>query len=286
MLTTQQIQIRDPYVVSLDGMYYLYGTTDKDCWNGPGVGFDAYRSKDLFQWEGPFPVFRPPVGFWATENFWAPELHVYQGAYYLFASFHTPGRRRGTQILRAEQPLGPFVPWSDGPVTPRDWECLDGTLYVDAQGDPWMVFCHEWLQIQDGAMAAVRLSADLRAAKGEPVTLFTASQAPWNKQDAENHVTDGPFLYTSRSGKLMMLWSTNGYAGYTMGVAVSDGGILGPWRQSEKPLFDRDGGHGMIFTDQAGQLYLTLHAPNDTPNERPIFLKLEDTGDGLAVCQA
>ena len=250
------------------------------------MGFDAYRSKDLFQWEGPFPVFRPPVGFWATENFWAPELHVYQGAYYLFASFHTPGRRRGTQILRAEQPLGPFVPWSDGPVTPRDWECLDGTLYVDAQGDPWMVFCHEWLQIQDGAMAAVRLSADLRAAEGEPVTLFTASQAPWNKQDAENHVTDGPFLYTSRSGKLMMLWSTNGYAGYTMGVAVSDGGILGPWRQSEKPLFDRDGGHGMIFTDQAGQLYLTLHAPNDTPNERPIFLKLEDTGDGLAVCQA
>lgn len=41
---------------------------------------------------------------------------------------------RGTQILRADKPEGPFVPLSDGPVTPADWECLDGTLYVAADG--------------------------------------------------------------------------------------------------------------------------------------------------------
>ena len=28
----------------------------------------------------------------------------------------------------------PFVPLSDGPVTPADWECLDGTLYAAADG--------------------------------------------------------------------------------------------------------------------------------------------------------
>ena len=36
-----EIQIRDPYVVLLDGKYYLYGTTGNNCW-GEGYGFDAY----------------------------------------------------------------------------------------------------------------------------------------------------------------------------------------------------------------------------------------------------
>ena len=38
-------------------------------------------------------------------------------------------------------------------VTPDGWQSLDGTLYVDRSGKPWMVFCHEWLQVGDGQMA-------------------------------------------------------------------------------------------------------------------------------------
>ena len=39
-----EIQIRDPYVVLLDGKYYLYGTTGNNCW-GKGYGFDAYKEE-------------------------------------------------------------------------------------------------------------------------------------------------------------------------------------------------------------------------------------------------
>lgn len=277
-----EIQIRDPYVVLLDGRYYLYGTTDTNAW-GKGEGFDAYVSDDLEHFEGPYPIFRPGPGFWADRNFWAPEMHVYRGGYYLFASFKAEGLCRGTQILRAEGPLGPFTPWSDGPVTPRNWECLDGTLYVDDNGKPWMVFCHEWLQITDGTMEAMPLTADLRAAAGEPVTLFHATDAPWNdRQNPTCHVTDGPSLYRTHSGKLLMLWSTNGPKGYTIGYSTSEGGVLGPWTPCPDPLFDQDGGHGMLFTDAAGQLTLAIHAPNDTPNERPLFLPMRDIGNGLA----
>lgn len=59
----------------------------------------------------------------------------------------------------------PFVPLSDGPVTPADWECLDGTLYVAADGTPYLVFCHEWLQVKDGEMCAMPLTPDLTAAR-------------------------------------------------------------------------------------------------------------------------
>lgn len=277
-----EIQIRDPYIVLLDGKYYLYGTTDVSCWDDHAVGFDAYVSDDLEHFDGPYPIFRPHPDFWADRNFWAPEMHSWKGEYYLFASFKAEGVCRGTQILKSDNPLGPFALWSDGPVTPRDWECLDGTLHVDAEGKPWMVFCHEWLQIQDGTICAIPLTEDLKAPAGEAVTLFQASEAPWGKQDSPTHVTDGPFMYRTSEGVLLMLWSSFGPHGYAIGYAVSDGDVLGPWKQVENAIFDRDGGHGMLFTDKDGQLMLSIHSPNDSPNERPLFLPIKDTGKGLA----
>ncbi|MDO5108409.1 MAG: hypothetical protein Q4D59_00620, partial [Erysipelotrichaceae bacterium] len=59
-------------------------------------------------------------------------------------------------------------------------------------------------------------------------------------------------------------------------IARSDNGeIDGRWTIDEKPLFDHDGGHGMIFTDENGKEYLVLHQPNDTPNERPVLIECD-----------
>lgn len=290
-MKTSDIQIRDPYILPLpdERRYLLFGSTDKDIWSGPGIGFDCYESRDLENWAGPIPAFRPPESFWSNTQFWAPECHSWQGRYYLFASFARDGRQRGTQILVADKPAGPYRLHSDGPVTPRDWECLDGTLFVDDAGKPWMVFCHEWVQVEDGEMCAIPLTTDLRAAAGEPKLLFRASAAKWAKPFEDrgrrkNCVTDGPFLHHLCDGRLLMLWSTVGYEGYAMGYAVSDSGsVLGPWRQSEAPIYGRDGGHGMLFRDFDNRLWMTLHHPNDTPNERPVWLEVTETQGGLAV---
>ncbi|MEN8255283.1 MAG: glycoside hydrolase family 43 protein, partial [Verrucomicrobiota bacterium] len=275
-----EIKIRDPFILPLkeEGKYYLYGTTDKHPWSGsPGVGFNTYTSEDLADWDGPFEVFTPPEGFWGKYNFWAPEVHLHKGRYYMFASFKADGVSRGTQILVADSPLGPFVPHSDGPVTPKEWWCLDGTLFVDDAGDPWMVFCYEWTQVNDGQMCAVKLTPELDAEVGEPGLLFTASEARWSvplpDKDHDCFVTDGPYLYRAKNGELLMLWSTHGKDGYAMGVARSSSGkLFGPWAQEPEPLYPKDGGHGMFFRTFDGQLMVTLHYPNDEPNERPFFL--------------
>lgn len=293
MLKREDIQIRDPFIlpVAQEQKYYLYGTTDKSPWGGIGTGFDVYASSNLEDWEGPFPAFRPEPGFWADRNFWAPEAYFYLGRYYMFASFKAPDRCRGTQVLVSEKPQGPFIPYSDGPVTPADWECLDGTLYVDEEQNPWMVFCHEWLQVRDGEMCAVRLDKDLKEAVGEPVLLFCASEAPWTcpsigNSDAgqvKNYVTDGPYLYRMQNGKLMMLWSSTGENGYAIGAACSASGkITGPWEHQKEPVFGKNGGHGMLFGTFDGRLLLTLHQPNKTPNERPVFIPVEEM-DGRLV---
>ena len=298
-----EIQIRDPFILPLPkrGEYLLFGSTDKNVWEGPGVGFDCYRSRDLLHWDGPIPAFRAPAGFWATTQFWAPEVFAYSDRYFMFATFKYPGRCRGTQILAAECPEGPFEPWSNGPVTPADWDSLDGTLYVDETGAPWMIFCHEWKQVHDGTMAAMRLSPDLRCAAGEPIVLFAASDAPWvrpvrreNQQqsagailpggNAEPYVTDGPFLHHTQTGALLMLWSSFGAQGYAMGISRSASGMIaGPWMHEPEPLWEENGGHGMIFRTFDGELLLTLHQPNQSPDERAHFHRLVEIDETLRL---
>jgi len=286
MMKRTEINIRDPFVLVHEGKYYLYGTRGATCW-GPADGFDVYVSDDLSDWRGPVECFHNDGSFWADRNYWAPEVHAWKGQYYMFASFKKDGICRGTAILRAETPLGPFVPHSDGCITPPAWECLDGTFYVSPEGKPYMVFCHEWVQIGDGEVCAVPLTEDLRAAAGEPFVLFHASDAPWCKamhhsSGMEGYVTDGPFLWRTADGTLLCLWASFSQGGYTEGVAVSDNGdITGRFTQAE-PLFDDDGGHGMVFRDLNGQLYLTLHSPNQHLEERPVFHPLTEKGSRLA----
>jgi len=273
MIWRRQLRIRDPYVLTdvREGLYYLYGTNHSK-------GFDVYTSRDLEHWEGPFPAFRPDAGFWADRDYWAPEVHEYRGRYYMLATLKAEGVCRGTQIFAADRPLGPFRPWSDGPVTPRDWECLDGTLYIDEANKPWMVFCHEWLQVHDGEMCAVPLTDSLDAPAGEPLMLFKASEAPWvaPRKTGIDYITDGPWLF--RSGQqLLMMWSSFGRNGYAIGIARSaSGSVRGPWSHDERPLFDKDGGHGMLFRDLRGERMLTFHAPNKSPEERAMFIPMQE----------
>ena len=46
-----------------------------------------------------------------------------------------------------------------------------------------------------------------------------------------------------------------------------------------------DGGHGMIFKDKKGQMYLSVHSPNsgtDTRKETPVFVPIKER-DGTLV---
>ena len=197
------IHIRDPFILAEDGKYYLYGTRGADTW-GDGTGFDVYISEDLENFSDPIECFTPPADFWSSRNFWAPEVHRYEGNYYMLASFISNTRKRGTQILISESPLGPFRPHSDGPVTPAAWNCLDGTLYIE-NGEPYMIYCREWNQPDGeiiGEMHAIKLSHDLKKAIGEPIFLFKASEPHWadeSKYEAER--SDDPLschvVYTS-----------------------------------------------------------------------------------------
>lgn len=160
---------------------------------------------------------------------------------------------------------------------------LDGTFWVE-EGTPYMVFSHEWVQITNGAMEYIKLKDDLSEAVGEPMPMFHGGDAPWSKSDKRyaNHVTDGPYLRKSKSGKLFMVWTSGGAGGYTTGIAISPSGRLaGPWEQQAEPLF-APGGHPMLFETFEGKLMMVLHSPNNF-NSQPHIFEMEDTGDTLKI---
>jgi len=256
-----EIYVRDPFILPYEGMYYLYAKKKR-----ADSQFVVYKSHDLQNWSGPDVAFQPDADFWGKQDFWAPEVHCYNGKFYMFASFKAEGKCRGTHVLISEHPQGPFSPISSTPATPADWECLDGTLYVDKNGDPHMVFCHEWLQIGNGTMCHARLSRDLSAQIEAPILMFSAHDYPFVvgcSEERESYVTDGPFLHRCMNGDLLMIWSSFGKNGYFIHVQKSDNGeITGHWLP-QNMLFSENGGHGMLFRTFDGQLKLVFHSPND-----------------------
>lgn len=293
--------LHDPFILAdaTTHTYYLYTSNIPGLSGDCGLGTMAYTSHDLKSWTAPKAVFRLPAGTWANGGAWAPEVHEWKGRYYLFTTFHNeslpiPGPakphrapyRRGTVLASADSPDGPFTLLDKGePIAGAGRMTLDGTLYVDPQGKPWLVYAHEWLQQTDGTIEAMPLD-DRLAAAGAPVVLFKASSAAWAKGSRKGpddivHVTDGPELFRTRDGHLLMLWSSYDQHGYVQSVARSDSGdIRGPWTQLE-PLVRADSGHGMLFRRFDGQLMLVLHRP--FKNARGKLYEVRDAGDHLEL---
>jgi hypothetical protein len=304
--------LHDPFVLvhQASKTYYLYNSAGGNLTGGKGAGVLAYKSKDLETWEGPYLVFVVPPGIWANpaHGAWAPEVHEYKGKFYLFVTLHNnatlipqqppPELRpvyqkvnaahhlRATQICVADSPDGPFKVLGPKMQPPEDYMTLDGTLFVE-NGTPWMVYAHEWIQVLDGTIEAVPLKPDLSEAAGPPIHLFKASDAPWlqDQEKASNrqrtYVTDGPQFYRTKTGKLLMIWSSyrDGLYVETLAHSVS-GALRGPWRQGE-PLVGEDSGHGMIFKSFDNRLMLILHQPFN--RARGKLFEMEDTGDSIRV---
>lgn len=282
-MKNNDINIRDPFVFFEDGKYYLYGTRAENFGKDVG-GFDVYVSENLEEWSEPIECFNSIAHGMNRQVNWAPEVHKYKGSYYMFATFTKENGLRGTYVLKAQSPMGPFELHSDGAVTPEDWECLDGTLYFNKEGKPYMVFCHEHTQIIDGTMCYVEMNEDLSATVGEVTTMFCASSPHYADKlpEGEHYITDGPFFFRTKEDVLLMIWSTYIQGQYAECVVRFPDGELGMNFEHLDPIITNDGGHGMIF-EKDGKWMLTYHTPNTTGEEHPVFKELIDMGDHVKL---
>ncbi len=294
------IQLSDPFVLADKKTHTYYMT---------GTGGMMWKSKNLATWDGPYRVLDIDTTSWmgAHPMVWAAEIHPYHNKYYYFATFTNRDvkidtvannviERRACHVLVSDDPDGPYVPMKDSIYLPADMPTLDGTFWVEQDGVPYMVYCHEWLQNRNGTIEKIRLKPDLSGTVGERKILFRASDSPWSRENTgdgtirPNMVTDGPFLFRTARGRLGMLWSSWIRDEYVQGVAYSQSGTLdGPWIQEPEPITPPNFGHGMIFRSFDGRLLMAVHShqrlSQDKTLRRPHFFTLDNKGDKLIVGQ-
>ncbi len=292
------IRLSDPFILA-DGNTSAYYMT--------GTGGMLWKSNDLEKWTGPFRVIQHDPESWMGPRpmVWAAELHAYKGNYYNFATFTNRDvkidtvkgnviERRASHVLVSDKPDGPYIPMADSTYLPAHMPTLDGTFWVDEDGKPYMIFCHEWLQNWNGTMEKIELKPDLSGSVGEGKVLFRASDSPWSRERDEdgkivpNKVTDGPFLFRTQTGKLGMLWTSWVFDVYTQGVAYSESGTLdGPWVHEKEPITPPNFGHGMLFRTFEGKLLMAVHSHRADENGRyiriPRLFEVDDSGDKLVV---
>lgn len=276
MIVSDIKKLRDPFVLLENGTYYAYGT-GWVCYENTTGNLDGH-------WEY--------LGVVANidENdddgcHWAPEVHKYNGAFYMITTYKSKKTgHRGCSVFKSDTPKGPFFEISNGHATPNDWDAIDGTLYIDEENKPWMVFVHEWTCREDhiGSFSCAEMSNDLTHFISEPQEMFYANEPAW----ATKGVTDGCFMHKADNGDLLMLWSNFLSDGYCVAVAKSENGkLVSKWTHKDKLLYSKggkyeyDGGHAMLFSGLDGKTYMSLHSPNTPCGERlevPCFFEIAE----------
>lgn len=292
----EEIRLSDPCILadSATQMYYMTGT-----------GGLLWKSPDLKMWTGPYNVVEIDTASWMGPRpmIWAAELHHYKGKYYYFATFTNRDvfigtvrgnriERRACHVLVSDRPDGPYVPMQDKTYLPADAPTLDGTLWVDLDGKPYMVYCGEWLKNWNGTVEKIELKPDLSGSVGEGKVLFRASDSPWSREREDgvetfNKVTDGPWLFRTATGRLGMLWTSWVYKDYTQGVAYSESGTLdGPWVQEKEPITPPNYGHSMLFRTLDGQWKMSVHSHKSVNGHYvriPCLFDVDLSGERLIV---
>ena len=249
-----RLPLADPYVLTWKGMYYAYGTTKEE-------GFRVAVSDDLAHWKmvkgfshDGF-VFAKGDGF-GTCDFWAPEVHVYKGRFYLFYSANCC-----CCVAVADSPFGPFRNSKKEPLFVRPGgQAIDNSLFVDEAGTPWMPFS------DNERLAFVRLTPDLMSVVSN--SWFLAFDQP--KDDWQKGTEEGASVVCV-GGKYAVLFSGDACQSqdYAVGVGVADK-MSGPWtRISGYRFLHRAGGltgtgHGSPFQLCDGSWRYVFHA-HETP---------------------
>lgn len=97
----------DPWVIRKDSFYYTCGAVDK--------GIFVSRSLKLTEPGERVVVWETPAKGWNQSNVWAPELHFFNGKWYIYyAAASKPGgpfihQRSGVLESEGQDPFGPYI---------------------------------------------------------------------------------------------------------------------------------------------------------------------------------
>jgi hypothetical protein len=184
--------VHDPSaVIKCGNIYYVYST---------GQGIPSKSSADTIYWvTGPSVFANPPS--WTTNavpgftgNFWAPDIHYFNGQYYLYYAVSTFGSQVSAIGLATSPTLDPTDPsylWTDqGAVVQSgssvDYNAIDPSVTFDSSSNLWMSFGSFWTGIK---------LIQLNPATGKASTTNTTVYSLANDNAASGDPIEASYLY-------------------------------------------------------------------------------------------
>ena len=276
----------DPTIFFYDGVYYLYGTNDKNA----SDGFIVYHSTDKMKtWTLKGTALRKGDSF-GDRGFWAPHVWVHKGKFYMA---YTANEK--IAVAESDSPYGPFTQKNKVPIEYKYGQ-IDPFVFIDDDGKKYMYYVR-----LDGAnkIWVAELNDDFLSMKeGTNVECITAQEGTWEHvNETKGKVAEGPTV-VKHIGKYYLFYSANDFRlkDYAVGYAVSDN-VYGPWTKfSGNPIIHQSNtghagsGHGDILKNADGSLLYVLHTHNSPAKVGPrksAVIKLEAiTKNGMTIFTA
>ena len=196
--------IGDPFVLydEASGKYYMYCTGGKfRCWSS-----DTFKS-----WTEHGDAYTVTEKSFGTQNYWAPEVYKWNGAYYMVysaarkveGSLSSTGLRHSIGLAKADNPAGPFTDVYDHPLFAPDYSVIDASLLFDDDGKIYLYYARDCSEnVVDGKKTSqvygIELASDLSGTVGEPVLLATPTSA-WELKSGGTLWNEGPCVSSRRT---------------------------------------------------------------------------------------
>ncbi len=242
--------MHDPAMIRQNGVYYIFAT-------GPGI--TAWSSPDMVHWTREKPVFASPPAWTVAAvptfrgMFWAPDISVFDGQYYLYYAVSAFGKNTsciGLATNRTLDPRSPNFKWVDrGKVVQSfpgrtNWNAIDPNLVTDDDGRPYLDFGSFWEGIKLARLSADRLSLaespdhlpTIASRKTDPMAPNPPAPAG-SPADAGGNAIEAPFIF--KHGGWYFLFASIDYC--CRGPASTYKMIVGRARAVTGPYLDEAG---------------------------------------------
>jgi GH43 family beta-xylosidase len=262
----------DPYIFKQGDFYYFchseHGATIW-VWRSPTLaGLDTTPDKCL--------VWRPPAEGPLSKNVWAPELHFFDGKWYLyFCADDGKNENHRMYALQSisDDPLGPYgdpvrLQWQD-----EDFWGIDATIFRNEHDGAFYMIWSGWPGHVDEVQHLYIAPMSSPMAVSGPRRLLSQPELPW-----ESWINEGPSTI-QRDGKICVVYSANESwtARYCLGLLYIDSKAdlldRANWTKKPEPILVADAGvgvygpgHNSFFTGPDGADWIAYHVKTSPEN--------------------
>lgn len=248
----------DPFVLRIGADYYAYGTRIPPL---PGRVFEVLHSVDLVHWTSLGGVLER-VDLPAAVDYWAPEVALIDGRYYLYYSTGVDDRFHRIRVAIGDRPEGPFRD-AGRTLTPDDDPfTIDAHPFRDDDGHWYLYYARDFLDgDRPGTALVVDRMLDPMTLAGQRRTVLRAS-ADWQIFQRRRamygnlydwHTLERPFV-VKRLGRYWCFFSGGCWTdeSYGLSYAVADSPV--------GPFLEPDGGGANVLRSVPGRALGPGHA--------------------------